>query len=68
MDGHRQVSKDARSDKAAGGYIVVVRGPDGRVRLERINDAAAYRLRLLSLERSDTGSISIDEIAGLLDR
>ena len=67
MAGHRQASKDTRPDNAAGGYVVVVRGPDGRVRLERFNDAAAYRARVLSLKHSDTGSVSVEEIAGLLD-
>jgi hypothetical protein len=53
--------------------VLIVRGPDGRPRSERFNDAAAYRARLLALnigitgERSEHGSISIDEIAGLLD-
>ena len=56
--------------------MLIVRGPDGRLRSERFNDMAAYRARLVKLdtgktgqtvERSEHGSISIDEIAGLLD-
>jgi hypothetical protein len=53
--------------------VLIVRGPDGRPRSERFNDVAAYRARLLALNigstggRSEHGSISIDEIAGLLD-
>jgi hypothetical protein len=53
--------------------VLIVRGPDGRPRSERFNDVAAYRARLLALnigiagERAEHGSISIDEIAGLLD-
>ena len=53
--------------------MLIVRGPDGRPRSERFNDVAAYRARLLSLnvgsagERSENASISIDEIARLLD-
>ena len=53
--------------------MLIVRGPDGRPRSERFNDVAAYRARLLALnigitgERSEHGSISIDEIAGFLD-
>jgi hypothetical protein len=46
--------------------MVIVRGRDGRLRLER-HDAATYRARLKSMERCDGGSVSIDEIAGLLD-
>jgi hypothetical protein len=45
-----------------------VRGPDGRPRFERFTDPIAYRTRLLSLERCENDGISIDEIAGLLDR
>ena len=52
-----------------------MRGPDGRPRFERFNDVAAYRARLASFttentgnpEHSDIGSLSIEEIAGLLD-
>jgi hypothetical protein len=53
--------------------VLIVRGPDGRPRSERFNDLAAYRARLLTLntgntgETSENGSISIEEIAGLLD-
>ena len=54
-------------DKAAGTYVLIVRGPDGRPRSERFNDAAAYRARLVSLRHSNDGSVSIEEIAGLLD-
>jgi hypothetical protein len=70
---YHRVKRDAPSDKARGVYVLIVRGPDGRPRSERFNDAAAYRARLLALnigitgERSEHGSISIDEIAGLLD-
>ena len=67
MIGSHQRMRDARSDKSRGGYVVIVRGPDGRPRLERLNDAAAYRARLMSMERSENGIISIEEIAGLLD-
>ena len=56
--------------------MLIVRGPDGRLRSERFNDMAAYRARLVTLntgktggagEHSQNGSISIEEIAGLLD-
>jgi hypothetical protein len=76
MAGYHRVMRDARSDKARGGYVVIVRGPDGRLRSERFNDVAAYRARLVSLntgntgntgEHSESGSVSIEEIVGLLD-
>jgi hypothetical protein len=72
---HRAL-RDAPSDKRRGVYALIVRGPDGRPRSERFNDIAAYRARLLALntgktgkagEHSEHGSISIEEIAGLLD-
>ena len=49
--------------------MLIVRGPDGRPRSERFNDITAYRARLLSLNArdSETGSVSIEEIAGFLD-
>jgi len=70
---YHRVKRDAPSDTARGVYVLIVRGPDGRPRSERFNDVSAYRARLLSLnigntgERSEHASISIDEIAGLLD-
>ena len=67
MAGYYEVLRDARSDKVRTGYLVIVRGPDGRPRFERFNDMAAYRARLVSLERSETSSMSVEEIAGLLD-
>jgi hypothetical protein len=48
-------------------YELVLRGPDGRPRSERFANAAAYRARLVSLEHSENRSLSIDELAGLLD-
>ena len=51
-----------------GGYVLIARGPDGRLRSERFADAAAYRARLAALERSEGLGVSIDEIVGLLDR
>jgi hypothetical protein len=68
--GYHQAKREARSDKARGapgGYVVIVRGADGRLRSERFNDVAAYRARLMSLKHSEHGSISIEEIAELLD-
>jgi len=76
--GYHRLKEDARPAKVRGGlggYLVIVRGPDGRPRFERFNDVAAYRARLTSLnaassgtgEHSENGSVSIEEIAGLLD-
>ena len=68
MAGRRKceaVGRDVQSANAA--YAVIVRGANGRVRVERFTDAAAYRERLAALEQSDTGGLSIDEIASLLD-
>ncbi|HVH26203.1 MAG TPA: hypothetical protein VM818_05570 [Vicinamibacterales bacterium] len=48
-------------------YELVLRGPDGRPRCERFANAAAYRARLVSLEHAEHRSLSIDELAGLLD-
>ena len=68
--GYRRVRRDARLDKARSAYLLIVRGPDGRLRSERFADPAAYRARLASLtiaEHSENSSISIEEIAGFLD-
>ena len=67
MAGYHQVMRDARSDKARTSYVVIVRGLDGRPRFEQFNDVAAYRARLVSLERSENSSMSVEELAGLLD-
>jgi hypothetical protein len=70
---YRQARRDAPSEKARGVYVLIVRGADGRPRSERFTDVAAYRARLLTLhtgnagERSEHSSLSIEEIAGLLD-
>jgi hypothetical protein len=47
--------------------VLVVRGPDGRPRLERFDDVAAYRARLDALQPSASTSVSIDDIVSLLD-
>jgi hypothetical protein len=68
MFGSRSPRRDAQSRKHPRAYVVIVRGRDGQPRFERFTDPAAYRARLLSLERSEQAALSIDEIAGLLDR
>ena len=60
--------RDTRRDKVRGGYVLIVRGSDGRPRAERFKDLAAYQARLITLQHSEHNSISIDEIAGLLDQ
>ena len=67
MAGHQRVMRDARSGGNRGAYVLIVRGADGRPRVERFNDVAAYRARLVSLEHSGNGTLSIEEIARLLD-
>jgi hypothetical protein len=67
MAGYHPRMRDAQSDLNRGGYAVIVRGPDGHSRLERFSDVAAYRARLASMEHSQNDSISIEELAGLLD-
>jgi hypothetical protein len=49
--------------RAAGAYLLIARGSNGRPRLERFTDAAAYRARL---ERPVARGLSVDEIADLL--
>jgi hypothetical protein len=55
------------AESAAGAYVLIVRGTDGRPRCERFNDAAAYRARLVALQYSNRDGFSIEEIADLLD-
>jgi hypothetical protein len=55
------------AERSPAAYTLVVRGPDGEPRQERFTDVAAYRARIVTLERSSLSSLSIDEIAGLLD-
>jgi hypothetical protein len=59
--------KDRGTNANRRAYELVLRGPDGRPRSERFANAAAYRARLVSLEHSESRSLSIDELAGLLD-
>jgi hypothetical protein len=67
MVAYRLAKRDARPERSTGAYVLIVRGPDGRPRAERFTDVASYRARLMSLQHSENSSISIDEIAGLLD-
>jgi hypothetical protein len=60
--------REVPADPVAGTYMLIARGPDGRPRWERFNDAAAYRARLLALQCSNHDGFSIKELAGLLDQ
>jgi hypothetical protein len=53
--------------KEPGAYTLVLRGPDGRPRYERFDDAAAYLARLMTLNQSSVESVSIEDILGVLD-
>jgi hypothetical protein len=64
---YRLARRNARPDKSRAAYVLIVRGPDGRLRAERFADVTSYRARLMSLQHSENNSLSIDEIAGLLD-
>jgi hypothetical protein len=60
--------RDARRRNSA--YVLIARGPNGRVRAERFTDVASYRVRLARIDQSDDSAdrgLSIEEIAGLLD-
>ena len=65
MAGQRKAPRDPREDRRRGGYEVIVRGPDGRARFERVRSASAYRERVKGMKPSNT--ITIDELARLLD-
>ena len=62
----RALKRAAQPDSAPGPYVLIARGPDGRPRREYFNDAATYRARLAELTFS-YDSLSIEEVAGLLD-
>lgn len=66
---HRQTLRRCRLDNHPGAYVLIVRAPDGRPRVERFDDAAAYKARVVALQRSDvdSGSLSIGEIVEFLD-
>ncbi len=50
-----------------GGYVLVVRGPDGHPRYEVFESASEYRARLSALEQSSPSGVSIEEVVRLLD-
>ena len=48
-------------------YVLISRGPDGRLRFERFGDADAYQRRLKEIEGTEVGTVSIDDVLSLLD-
>jgi len=62
----RQAKRKARARRSRG-YELIVRGPDGRPRLERFENAVSYRAKLIGLQRSPSLGVSIEDIAKLLD-
>ena len=67
MAAKQNARRDARGGRRRGGYEVIVRGPDGRARFKQVRNATAYRDLVKGLKPSSENSISIDEIARLLD-
>jgi hypothetical protein len=65
----RPPRQSKRKTRARGSYSyeLIVRGPDGRPRLERFENAASYRAKLIGLQRSPRLGVSIEDIAKLLD-
>jgi hypothetical protein len=55
------------SDNARGPYTLIVRGQDGRPRLERFDEAGEYLARLARLRHRQSESLSIDDVAAFLD-
>jgi hypothetical protein len=60
------VRKKQADTVGAGPYVLLLRGPNGRPRTERFKDAAAYRLRLSTLQSSQSKAVSIEDIFDLL--
>ena len=59
----------ARRPKGRSGqpYVLISRGPGGRLRFERFSDADAYQRRLKEIEGTKVGAVSIDDVLNLLD-
>ena len=62
----RQSKRKTRARRCPS-YELIVRGPDGRPRLERFDSAASYRAKLNGLQRSPRLGVSIEDIVKLLD-
>jgi hypothetical protein len=63
----RQPPRLPKVKSQRGAYTLVVRGPDGRPRCERFDDAATYLAHLTALQRSNAEGVSIEDILALLD-
>ena len=67
MDAQPLARPEALPEKTRGSYTLIARDFDGRWRVERFDDAAAYRRRLATLSPAERRGVSIDDIACLLD-
>ena len=67
MIAHTAREREARPDTTRYAYVLVARGPDGRPRVERFADVAAYRARLAALRQAALSPVSVEEILGLLE-
>jgi hypothetical protein len=67
MTSRHNTRRKSRHGRPADSYTLIVRGRDGQPRFERFGSAAAYKARLAKLHQSNSGSISIEELAQLLD-
>ena len=63
----RQPPRPPKVKTQRGAYTLVVRGADGRPHYERFDDASTYLARLMALQRSNTESVSIEDVLALLD-
>jgi hypothetical protein len=64
---HKKATRARRARPVRRAYELILGGPDGRPRLEQFADARTYRARLASLRHAEIRSLSIDELATLLD-
>jgi len=64
---NRSSARRPRPSAGRGAYALIVRGRDGRPRVESVSGPAAYRARLAGLADAARQPLSIDDIAQLLD-
>jgi hypothetical protein len=68
-DTRRSTADQPRRAAARSAYVVIVRGLDGRPRLERFRNAASFHARVAALTpRPEADAVTIDELADLLDQ
>jgi hypothetical protein len=63
----REPQRQPKPTTERGAYTLVVRGPDGRPRYERFDDAQSYLARLTTLHPLSAESVSIEDVLALLD-